>query len=56
MYACLYAKSTEIIKLLLDSGSITTIRTQTNKTAFDFAAENKNLVHDETYWSLNTGR
>lgn len=56
MYACLYAKSTEIIKLLLDSGAITTIRTQTNKTAFDFAAENKNLVHDETYWSLNTGR
>lgn len=56
MYACLYAKSTEIIKLLLDNGAITTIRTQTNKTAFDFAAENKNLVHDETYWSLNTGR
>ena len=56
MYACLYAKSTEIIKLLLDTGAITTIRTQTNKTAFDFAAENKNLVHDETYWSLNTGR
>lgn len=56
MYACQFGKSTRIIDKLLKNGAVTTIRTAENKTAFDFAAMNKKLDHDEIYWSLNTGR
>lgn len=53
MYAAEYASSTQIIKLLLDSGAITSIRNSEGKTAFDYAQTNNSLEKDEIYWSLN---
>ncbi len=53
MYAAEYADSTEIIKLLLKNGAITTIRNSEGKTAFNFAEYNSQLEHNEVYWSLN---
>lgn len=56
MYASEYAKSTSIIKLLLDNGAVASIRTSNGKTAFDFALTNTHLQQDETYWLLNNNR
>ena len=56
MYAAEFSTSTEIIKILLDNGAIPSIRNPIGKTAFDFAETNTLISHDETYWSLNTGR
>ena len=56
MYAALHSKSTEILKILIQNGALTTVKTVDGKTAFDFAKENKNLEHDEIFWSLNKGR
>lgn len=53
MYAASFTKSTKIIKLLLQNGAQTAIRSTEGKTAFDYAAENKALPHDEYYWALN---
>ncbi len=54
MYAAEYANSTQVIKLLLDSGSISSIRNSEGKTAFDYAKTNSSLEKDEIYWSLNS--
>ncbi|MCF0242832.1 MAG: ankyrin repeat domain-containing protein, partial [Treponema sp.] len=53
MYVCKFSSSTKAVKLLLDNNAITSIRSTEGKTAFDYAIENKNLVHDDTFWSLN---
>lgn len=53
MYAAAYGNSTEIIKLLLDSGANLSLRSSEGKTAFDYASKNKNLEHDQIYWALN---
>ncbi|MBP5519459.1 MAG: ankyrin repeat domain-containing protein [Treponema sp.] len=53
MYACQYGNSTKIIKALLDNNASAKIRSTEGKTAFDYAINNKNLAHDETYWALN---
>lgn len=53
MYACQYGSSTKVIKVLLDNSAVTSIRSTEGKTAFDYAKENKNLRHDDIYWSLN---
>lgn len=53
MYAAQYGNSTKIIKLLLDNGSITTVRSTEGKTAFNYATKNTKLNHDEYYWALN---
>lgn len=53
MYAAAYGNSTRVIKILLEYGASVTIRSSDGKTAFDYASENNNLAHDETYWALN---
>lgn len=53
MYAAQYGNSTKIIKLLIDNGSITTVRSTEGKTAFNYATKNTKLNHDENYWALN---
>lgn len=53
MYAAEYANSTQVIKLLLDSGAIPSIRNSEGKNAFDYAKTNSSLEKDEIYWSLN---
>lgn len=53
MYSARSGNSTKILQLLIDNGAKTSIRSTEGKTAFDFAVENKNLTHDEIFWSLN---
>lgn len=53
MYACEFATSTEVIKLLLDNGAMTKVRTGDGKTAYNFAELNTHLEHNDVYWSLN---
>ena len=53
MYACEFSTSTDVIKLLIDNGAITKVRTSDGKTAFNFAELNTHLEHNDTYWSLN---
>lgn len=53
MYAASYTKYTGVIKLLLQNGAQTQIRSVDGKTAFDYANDNKALAHDEYYWALN---
>ncbi|MCQ2593371.1 MAG: ankyrin repeat domain-containing protein, partial [Treponema sp.] len=53
MYAAEYGNSTKILKILIDAGSITSVRSTENKTAFDYAMENNNLAHDDNFWALN---
>lgn len=53
MYAAQYGNSTNVIKLLLDNGCITTVRSTEGKTAFEYASKNSKLKHDENYWALN---
>ena len=53
MYAAQYGSSTRLIQLLLDNQSNVTLRSTDGKTAFDYAINNKNLTHDETFWALN---
>jgi len=53
MYACKYCTTTKAIKLLLDKNASLTVRSTEGKTAFDYAQENKNLIKDDIYWSLN---
>ena len=53
MYACEYASSTRVIKLLLDNGALYTIRDSSGKKAFDYAKQNNKLERDEIYWLLN---
>lgn len=53
MYACEFSTSTDVIKLLMDNGAITKVRTSDGKTAFNFAELNTHLEHNDTYWSLN---
>lgn len=53
MYAAAYGNSTKVIKKLLEYDASVTIRSTEGKTAFDYAAKNNNLIHDEVYWSLN---
>ena len=53
MYAAEYCNSTSVIKVLLENDAIITLRSTEGKTAFDYAKENDNLIHDEVYWSLN---
>lgn len=54
MYACEFATTTDVIKLLLDNGAMVKVRTGTGKTAFDFAQLNTHLEHNDVYWSLNS--
>ncbi len=54
MYACQYGNSTQVIKLLMDSGARTSVQNQDGKTAFDFAGANSALPHDDIYWSINS--
>lgn len=53
MYAAQYGNSTKVIKLLLDNGCITTVRSTEGKTAFEYATKNTKLKHDDNYWALN---
>ena len=53
MYAAEFGSSTCIIKVLLDNGAETAIRNADGKSAFDYAAHNPRLEHDDIYWSLN---
>lgn len=53
MYATAFSKSTSVIKMLLQNGAQTQIRSIDGKTAFDYARENKALPQDEYYWALN---
>lgn len=53
MYAAEFGNSTKVIKLLIESGAVTTIYSTEGKTAFDYAQQNINLEHDEYYWLLN---
>lgn len=53
MYAAQYGNSTKVIKLLLDNGCITTVRSTEGKTAFEYASKNTKLKHDDYYWALN---
>lgn len=53
MYAAQYGNSTKVLQVLLDNQSSVTMRSTEGKTAFDYAAKNNNLAHDETYWALN---
>lgn len=53
MYAAQYAHYSSVIKLLLDNSALTGLRSSEGKTAFEYAVENKNLIHDDIYWSLN---
>lgn len=54
MYAAEFSKSTATIKFLIDNGASVSIRDQKGKKAFDYANNNTHLVHDETYWLLNS--
>lgn len=54
MYASEFSSSTEILKILIDNGAITTMRDANGKTAFDYASLNNKLSHDNIYWSLNS--
>lgn len=53
MYACEFGTTTDLIKILLENGAITKVRTGNGKTAFDFAQLNTHLEHNDVYWSLN---
>lgn len=53
MYAAQFGTSTKVIKLLLDNGCITTVRSTEGKTAFEYASKNTKLKHDDNYWALN---
>ena len=53
MYAAKFGNSTKIIKTLIDNQASPLLRSTEGKTAFDYAVENNNLAHDETYWALN---
>ena len=53
IYAAQYGNSTKVIQILLDNQASVTLRSTEGKTAFDYAINNSNLSHDETYWALN---
>ena len=53
MYLCQNNSSTKAIKLLLKYGADKDIKSSENKTAFEYASENKSLQQDDIYWSLN---
>lgn len=53
MYAAEFGTSTKLLKYLIDEGASTAIRSTEGKTAFDYAMNNKALIHDENFWSLN---
>lgn len=53
MYAALYGNSNQVLKILLENDASPKVRSTEGKTAFDYAANNKNIAHDETYWALN---
>lgn len=53
MYCAINSKTSKALKLLIDNGAYTQIRSTENKTAFDYAIENKSLQLDENFWSLN---
>ena len=53
MYAAQYGNSTKVIQLLLDNQAAVTLKSTEGKTAFDYANNNKNLTHDESFWALN---
>ena len=53
MYAAQYGNSTKIFKVLMENGASATIRSTEGKTAFDYAATNQKIIHDDAYWALN---
>lgn len=53
MYLCQNNSSTNAIQLLLKYGANKRIKSTENKTAFEYASENKSLQKDEIFWSLN---
>lgn len=53
MYAAQYGNSTKVIQMLLDNQAAVTLKSTEGKTAFDYANNNKNLTHDESFWALN---
>lgn len=53
MYAAESNRTTAVIGWLLSNGASKNYRTIDGKSAFDFAAENRKLPHDETYWALS---
>ena len=53
MYLCQNNSSTKAIELLLQNGANKNIKSTENKTAFDYASENKSLQKADIYWSLN---
>ena len=53
MYAAQYGNSNQVLKILLENDASAKVRSTEGKTAFDYAAKNKNIAHDDTYWALN---
>lgn len=53
MYAAQFGNSTKVLKILMDNGAATSVRSTDGKTAFEYATENPGLKHDEIFWSLN---
>ena len=53
MYAAQYGKSTLVLKQLIDAGANLALQDENGNTAFEYAKANKNLAHDDIYWSLN---
>ena len=53
MYAAQYGKSTLVLKQLIDAGANPALQDENGNTAFEYAKANKNLAHDDIYWSLN---
>ncbi len=54
MYACQENSETIIISWLIEHGANINYKTNSGKTAFDFAMQNKKIQKDNIYWSLNT--
>lgn len=53
MYAAQNTYSSKVLKLLVQNGAKTSIRSVEGKTAFDYAKQNKNLSQEQYYSSLN---
>lgn len=54
MYAASSCNGTGTLKILLDNGAVPSLLSYDGKTAFDYASENKELPHDDVFWSLKS--
>ena len=56
MYTAQYNSNPDVITVLLKAGADATTKNNRNKTAFDYAKENKDLKGTSAYWELNNAR